>query len=293
MQMKIKQSPSGRVFDGLNYFFMLVLAFITLYPFYYVAISSISAGTAVARAAVSVIPIKPTLASYKMMLQDSYFLSSMFNTVKYTIIGTFINLLMSVLCAYPLSISTFSGRKFFTAIIVFTMFFSGGLIPTYLVVKSLGLIDTIWAVVIPGAISTVNMIIIRTFFQGIPSSLKESAYIDGANDIYILIIIILPLSKPVLATMTLFYATGHWNNFFTALLYITDKAKYPLQLFLRNMLISDQMSEQYADISRELDVVPTTLKYAAIMISSLPIVMVYPFVQRYFVKGVMIGSLKG
>lgn len=291
--MKIKLSKGEITFNVFNYALMAFLAFITLYPMYYVAINSVSAGTVVARGGVSFWPSGFTLSSYNSMFQDSYFVKSLGNTVVYTVVGTLTNLLMSVLCAYPLSIQHFSGNKFFTRMVMITMFFSGGMIPSFLVVKSLGLMDSMWALILPVAISTYNMIVIRTFFQGIPLEMRESAHIDGANDITLLFRIYLPLSMPVLATMTLFYATSHWNSYFSALIYITDKAKYPVQLILRNMLINDNMAEQYASTASEFDIVPTTLKYASIMISTLPILIVYPFVQRYFVKGVMIGSLKG
>jgi putative aldouronate transport system permease protein len=200
---------------------------------------------------------------------------------------------MSVLCAYPLSIKTFSGRRWIMRFITITMFLSGGMIPSYLVVKSLGLLDTVWALVLPTAISTYNMIVMRSFFEDIPTELRESAFIDGANDIVMLFKITIPLSLPILATMTLFYATGTWNSFFPALLYISEKSKYPVQLILRNMLIDDQMGEEYANMVSEFDIVPLTLKYASIMISTLPILLVYPFVQKYFVKGALVGSLKG
>ena len=291
--MRIKLSRGDIAFTIFNYTLMALLAFITLYPMYFVAISSISAGTVVARGGVSFWPVQVTFSSYRSIFADSYFLRSMGNTVLYTVVGTLTNLLMSVLCAYPLSIKRFSGNKFFTRMVMVTMFFSGGLIPSFLITKSLGLMDSMWALILPGAISTYNMIVIRTFFQGIPLEMRESAHIDGANDLTLLFRIYLPLSLPVLATMTLFYATAHWNSYFQALIYITDKAKYPVQLILRNMLINDQMAEQYAATASEFDIVPVTLKYASIMISTLPILLVYPFVQRYFVKGVMIGSLKG
>ncbi len=288
-----RKSVAETAFDAANAVLLVLLAVATLYPLYYVLIVSVSSGMAVSRGEVKIVPIRFTLSPYRMMLQDTYFLRSFANTVRYTVVGTTVNLVMSALCAYPLSIRRFSGNKPLTAFIVFTMFFSGGLIPTYLVVKSFGLLDTIWAIALPTAVSTWNMIIIRTFFQGIPSSLRESAQIDGANDIHIFVRIILPLSLPVMATMLLFYSTGHWNSFFPELIYLSDKKKYPMQLILRNMLIANQMSEQYSEIVQEIDIQPTTLKYAAVIISTAPILLVYPFVQKYFVKGVMIGSLKG
>ncbi|HOJ11575.1 MAG TPA: carbohydrate ABC transporter permease [Clostridiales bacterium] len=291
--MTVKESKGEQLFNVFNVVLLMLLGIITLYPLYYVLIVSVSQSAAVSRGEVAIIPIGLNLNSYKLIIKDPNFLRSFFNTTKYTFVGTLVNLFMSAICAYPLSIRTFSGRKVFTAIIVFTMFFSGGLVPTYLVVKSLGMIDTIWAIALPTAISTWNMIIIRTSFQNIPDSLRESCYIDGANDIVIFLKIILPLSRPVLAVMTLFYATGHWNSFFPELIYLSKKSMFPLQLILRNMLISNQFSELYGDILQTSNVLPTTLNYAAIIVSTIPILLVYPFVQRYFVKGVMIGSLKG
>ncbi|OHD72822.1 MAG: sugar ABC transporter permease, partial [Spirochaetes bacterium RBG_13_68_11] len=286
--MKVKRSLPERVFDAGNALILILLCVVTLYPLYYVLIVSLSSGMAVARGEVKLVPLHFTLSPYRMMIRDTYFVRSILNTLQYTVVGTTVNLSMSALCAYPLSIRRFSGNKVFTRLIVFTMFFSGGLIPTYLVVKSFGLLDSVWAIALPTAISSWNMFIIRTYFQGIPQSLRESAQMDGANDIFIFLRIILPLSLPVMATMTLFYATGHWNSFFPELIYLSDKRKYPMQLILRNMLISSQMSEQYSDILQDSDVVPTTLKYAAVMISTVPILLVYPFLQRYFAKGVMI-----
>lgn len=291
--MQIRRNWSERLFDYCNTAALIGLGAVTLYPLYYVFIVSISGGIAVARGDVQLLPTDLTLGSYRLILKDSYFLQSFYNTLKYTVIGTLINLSFSTLCAYPLSISSFSGRKFFTAMIVFTMFFTGGLIPTYLVVKGLGMLDTIWAIVLPTAISAWNMIIIRTFFQNTPSALRESAFMDGANDIHVLVRIILPLSLPVLATMTLFYSTSHWNSFFAELIYLTDRNKFPMQLYLRNLLISNQISEQYTDLQENANIIPTTLKYSAIIISTVPILVVYPAVQKYFVKGVMLGSLKG
>lgn len=202
---------------------------------------------------------------------------------------------MSSLCAYPLTRKQFSGRKFFTFMVTFTMFFSGGMVPLYLVVKELELLDTVWALVLPVAISTYNMIIIRTSFQAIPESLIESAQLDGANDVVILCRIVLPLSKAVLATMLLYYAVSHWNDYFNAMLYINSKELYPLQIMLRNMLIAGLFSEEagVAGGSTTFSVTDATLRAAAIIVTTLPILVVYPFVQRYFVKGVMIGSVKG
>ncbi len=291
--MKIRQSREDKVINSFNTIILILCSFITLYPMFLVAISSISGGTYVARGDVMFCPKGITFSSYRLLMKDRYFGRSMFNTVYYTVLSTCVSLFMSVLCAYPLSIKTFSGRRWIMRFITITMFLSGGMIPSYLVVKSLGLLDTVWALVLPTAISTYNMIVMRSFFEGIPTELRESAFIDGANDIVMLFKITIPLSLPILATMTLFYATGTWNSFFPALLYISEKSKYPVQLILRNMLIDDQMGEEYANMVSEFDIVPLTLKYASIMISTLPILLVYPFVQKYFVKGALVGSLKG
>ena len=219
------------------------------------------------------------------------------NSVFYTVLGTFINLLMSSLCAYPLSRKTFSGRKFFTTMVTITLFFSGGMIPMYLVVKQYGLLNTIWSLVLPGAISTYNMIIIRTSFQSIPDSLVESAQLDGANDIIVLFRIIIPLSKATLATMLLFYAVSHWNSYFDAMLYINRKDLQPLQILLRNLLVAGVSSEETltatASGAASFAVTDRTMRAGTIVVATLPILIVYPFVQRFFVKGVMIGSVKG
>lgn len=288
------RKTSRRVFNVFNYLFLGVIMVITLYPLYYQFIVSISNGLDVMRGEVTFLPQNITLDTYQQFLKGDLFMY-MKNSVFYTVLGTFINLVMSSLCAYPLTRKQFSGRKFFTFMVTFTMFFSGGMVPLYLVVKELELLDTVWALVLPVAISTYNMIIIRTSFQAIPESLIESAQLDGANDVVILCRIVLPLSKAVLATMLLYYAVSHWNDYFNAMLYINSKELYPLQIMLRNMLIAGLFSEEagVAGGSTTFSVTDATLRAAAIIVTTLPILVVYPFVQRYFVKGVMIGSVKG
>ena len=288
------RKTSRRVFNVFNYLFLGVIMVITLYPLYYQFIVSISNGLDVMRGEVTFLPQNITLDTYRQFLKGDLFMY-MKNSVFYTVLGTFINLVMSSLCAYPLTRKQFSGRKFFTFMVTFTMFFSGGMVPLYLVVKELELLDTVWALVLPVAISTYNMIIIRTSFQAIPESLIESAQLDAANDVVILCRIVLPLSKAVLATMLLYYAVSHWNDYFNAMLYINSKELYPLQIMLRNMLIAGLFSEEagVAGGSTTFSVTDATLRAAAIIVTTLPILVVYPFVQRYFVKGVMIGSVKG
>ena len=286
-------TPGDRVFELINGLLLIGLAFITLYPLYYVSIVSISHGYAVVRGEVSWWPVQVNLESYRAVLEAPYVLISYRNTIWYTVVGTVVNVALSAFCAYPLAMRHFYGRRFFTAFIVATMFFKGGLIPTYLVVRSLGLLDSMWALVLPTAIVTYYMIIMRTFFQNIPEELHDSAYLDGANDIQIFFRIALPISTPIIATMTLFYAVQHWNSFFPALIYLSDRAKYPIQLVLRSMVIEGDVANMQVEFQDDERIVDTTVKYAIIMVSTIPILLLYPFLQRYFVKGIMIGSLKG
>jgi putative aldouronate transport system permease protein len=288
-----KFNPGSFAFEAANTLFLLLIAFITLYPMYYIFIVSVSGGAFIVQGRVNFFPRGLTLEAYRMVFQNDDIWRSYLNTLIYTGLGTFINILCTSMCAYPLSRGDFYGRPFFTFIIVLTMFISGGMIPLYLVINQLKMINTLWAIVLPPAISTYNMIIMRTFFSGIPVSLQESAYLDGANDIHILSRIILPLSKPILATMTLFYAVQHWNSFFPALLYLNTKAKYPVQLILRDIVVAGEFSEQGGEITQSLNIIATNYKYAVIIISVVPILCVYPFLQKYFAKGVMIGAVKG
>jgi len=273
---------------------MLFICFVTLYPFLYVLATSMSSNIAVMQNKVTFYPVELNFTAYKKILKDPYLVSSYYNTIKYTLIGTFINLLFTSTIAYPLSRKNLVFKGFFNTMIIITMFFGGGLIPTFLLVNALGMYDTIWAIVIPGAISTYYLIVMRTFFQSIPVELEESAKIDGASEVRVYFQIILPLSKAALAAIGLFYAVGHWNSFFSALIYLKSKAKMPLQILLRNMLISSEMAQQNKIASRDEEVVVAeTIKSAAIIVTVIPIICVYPFLQKYFVKGVMIGSIKG
>ena len=291
----IRRTVGEVIFDNVNTFVLLGLGFITLYPFYYIAIVSLSDGMAVLQGEVVWFPRGLTLASYEILLDYPFLWTSYRNTILYVGVGTFINLAATTLCAYPLSKRRFVFRKTFTFLIIFTMFFQGGMIPLYVVVRWLGMMDTIWAVTLPVAIHTFYMIIMRTYFQTIPEDLTESAYMDGANDIYILLRIILPVSKPIIATLTLFYALNHWNSFLSALIYLRSAEKYPLQIFLRNLVVSGAMGD-FSDrvgAGSDLATIATTVKYAAVVYVALPILALYPFLQKYFVKGLLIGSLKG
>ncbi len=279
------------LFDACIYVFLAIMILTFLYPIYYLFIVSVSNGIHVMRGDVKLLPIGFNLEAYYTLLGDPSILKAYKNTLVYTSVGTLINLIMTALCAYPLSRQGFAGRRFFTIFIVITMLFHGGMIPSYLVVNSLHLTNTMWAIVLPPAINVWYMIIMRTFFQNIPHEIHESAFMDGANDLSIFLKIILPLSMPVIATMVMFYAVWHWNSFFPAMIYLNEKALYPVQLTMRSILIDGNLNE--SDPSRDLTTISTNLKYAMIIITILPIVLVYPFIQKYFVQGAMVGSLKG
>lgn len=281
-------------FDYVLYVLLAVVIVVTLYPLYYVAINSLSDSREVLRGTVTLFPRKLTIASYEVVLSDPHVLRSFLNTVLYTSVGTVINIVLTAMCAYPLSITTFVGRKQFSMLIVFTLLFNGGIIPRYIVVESLGMLDTMWAVILPAAVVTWYMFIMRTYFRGIPDSLRESAYIDGANDIQVLFRIVIPLSAPVIGALTVFYSVMHWNGFFNALIYLYSKSKYPLQIVLRNVTIEDNMAgmvDQFMD-ENEFTVAEQTIKYAVIMVSTIPILLIYPFMQKHFAKGVTIGAVK-
>ncbi len=293
------RSIGHRIFVVCNGVLMFLICLVILFPLYYMLIVSISDGAAVMAGKVEFLPVGLSFRAYRAAFKDSYFLKSYWNTIVITVSGTLVNLIMTTLFAYPLSRRDFVGRKILMKMAVFTMFFTGGMIPTYMLVTNLGLANTYWALILPGAISVYNMTIMRTFFEGIPMELNEAAYIDGANDMRILWSVILPLSKPILFTMLLFYAVGHWNGFFNALLYLNDKSMYPIQMFVRNVVFAgDALSMQMTSYSSSTEVGAEMLsedaaKYAIIIMSMLPILVVFPVVSRYFKSGVMIGAIKG
>lgn len=286
-----RETRADRAFSAGIYLILAVLCLVVIYPLYYMLIVSISDGYAVIRGEVSLLPKGVNFGAYAYVLQDRYIPRSYLNTIVYTVFGTLINVVMTALCAYPLSRKKLFGRGFFTMLIVFTMFFDAGIISNFMVVLSLGIKNSIWAILLPPAVNVWYMIIMRTFFSDIPEELHESAYIDGANDLTVFVRIILPLSKAVLATMVVFYAVWHWNSFFPALVYLDDRLLYPMQLILRNMLLESDAGS--ATVSSDLAVMGRNIKYAAVFITVLPILVVYPFAQKYFVKGVMVGSVKG
>ena len=278
----------------LLYVFLTLLVFICLYPFLNVIAYSLSGYNAVLSGKVTFFPIDFNLAAYKEILGKSQMWIAMEVTVIVTLMGTLIGLVLTIFAAYGLSRKTLPGRKALSGIILFTMYFSGGIIPTFLVVKGLGMYDSLTALYIPQAINVFNFIVMRTFFRELPESLEEAAKIDGASDLGILVKIILPLSIPIIATIGLFYAVQYWNGYFDALLYIQSPDKYTLQLRLRSLLFADELNNAGANAEGVgTQVMTQSLKMACVAVSTFPILVVYPWLQKYFVKGVMLGSVKG
>lgn len=296
--VKAKLSHSDKAFDIVNLIIMLVLLVIFIWPLWFIVIASFSDPSAVWNGKTVLFPIGFNLNAYIEILKYNSIWIGYRNTLLYTVLGTLINLFMTVCAAYPLSRKDFVPRNFFMFIFMLTMYFSGGLIPTYLVVNKLKLINTIWAMMIPGAVSIYNVIITRTYFvNSIPESLQEAAELDGANSLQFLTKIVLPLSKPIIAVIALYYGVGHWNDFFSALIYLNDKQLFPLQTFLRDLLVQNSVSLDMtgldpvqAEVKMKL---AQTIKYGVIVVSTVPVLCIYPLVQKYFVKGIMIGSVKG
>jgi putative aldouronate transport system permease protein len=293
--MRIR-SKGEAVFSVFNTVFMIFMMVITLYPMYYCVIASFSNPVKLAlNPGFILLPLKPlTIGAYEKVLQHSLFISGAYNTIFVVLVGTALNMIFTILTGYALSRKGFMLKKLITFFIAFTMYFSGGLIPGYLNVKSFGLINSLWALIIPGAISTYNMIIMRTAFSSVPDSLAESAQMDGAKHLTILLRIMIPLSKPTIAVLVLYYAVGHWNAWFNAFIYLQEPSKFPLQLVMRNILRSVDVSEMLVDVGGEDQARYVELiKYALIVVSTVPILILYPFLQKYFVKGIMIGAIKG
>lgn len=282
------------LFNVISTFILLFVVVVTLYPFVHMLAVSLSSDVHVMRNEVSLWPKGLNFKMYEIVLGDPKIWTAYKNTLIYTVLGTIIAMVVTSMGAYSLSRPQMAFRTPLTMLIVFTMFFSGGMIPTFLVVRSLGLVDTLWGMVLPGAVSTWNLILMRTFFSGIPRELEESGRIDGLNDIGIFLRIIVPLSKASFATIALFYAVGLWNNFIFPLLYLRSQDMFPLQVLLRNLVLAGSVSS--GDVTRiggDNQIVEESLKFATIMVSTLPILIVYPFIQKYFVKGAMIGAVKG
>jgi putative aldouronate transport system permease protein len=293
----IKESRPDRIFNICNYLVLTVFLLSVLYPLMYIVSASVSNPTAVVAGRVWLWPVEPTLDGYRAIFRYNTIVRGYLNSIFYLVVGTLVNVIMTILAAYPLSRRDLYGRNWIMVLFVFTTLFSGGLIPTYLVVRNMGLLNTRWALIIPGALAVWNVIITRTYFQvTIPHALLEAAQLDGCDDFTFLWKIVLPLSGPIIAVNILFYALGHWNAFFNALIYLTDERLFPLQLVLREILVQNTIDPAALTDPSELlrkQHLRDLLKYALIVAASLPPLLIYPFVQRYFVKGVMIGSLKG
>ena len=290
--MNIKPSKGYRVFQVFNTIFMIVIIFITLYPFVYLVAQSFSSEAAVGAGKVTFFPIDFTLDTYKYILRDDSFFRYYGNTILYSIIGTVISVVCTALLAYPLSKPKLRLNKFLTPFVVFTMYFTGGLIPNYILITQwLGFQDSMLAIVLPGAISTFNLLVMKSFFAGLPEELEEAASIDGMGTYGIFLKIIIPLSKPIIATMCLFYLVGMWNEWFGPMMYLETKDKWPIALWVRQLVEGANNTE--IGSSAEASSVQATLKSATMVLTTLPIVCVYPFVQRYFVQGMTIGAVKG
>lgn len=294
--MKYKRSAGDRIFDACNVVLLVFLMLITLYPLWHVLMTSLASPEAITKYGSMLIwPEGFNLDSYRYVLTNPMIGIGYRNTLLLVTVGTLLSMLLTCVGAYCLASKWVMGHTAMVLLVTIPMFFGGGLIPSYLLVRQLGLYNSFWALILPGVVSSWNMIMMRTYFQGIPESLAESTRIDGANDIQILFLIILPCAVPIIAVMTLFYAVGYWNAWFGASIYLKDRSKFPLQLVMRGILISGRQKDfdtGYMTGANKTQIFKG-LKYATVVVSTVPILCVYPFLQKYFVKGIMVGSIKG
>lgn len=295
--MKIRRSPGEYIFDTFNVLFLLLLVLVTLYPLLYVVFVSFSVPADYMRFGGQLLwrPLGFSLSSYKVVFKNPNIWSGYINTIFIVVVGLVFNMVFTILGAYVLSRRQLMLRRFLSLFTLFTMYFSGGLIPTYLNVRNLGLAGSLWALIIPVSINTFNLIIMRTAFESIPESMEESAKIDGAPQIVILVRIMAPLVIPTMAVLVLYYGVEHWNSWFQALIYIRKRELYPLQLILREMIIqgSSAMTMSLSSSGDDEAFISETIKYSTIVVATLPILILYPFLQRFFVKGIMVGAVKG
>lgn len=293
--MKIKLSPTDKIFVAVNNFLLLLLAITTIFPFIHMIALSFSTPSEAARFGVHIIPKEWSWDAYKTVFESEFLLTGYLNTIIITVTTVVVSLAVMTLMAYPLSKTDLVHRGFFTGFVVFTMFFSGGLIPSYLNIRNLGLIDSWLALILPTLVNTFNMLIIRNYFMTLPKELEEAATIDGANELYVFVKIIIPLSMPIIATVMLWTAVGCWNSWFECMLYIRNPDKFTLQVFLRRIIVdgSSEFINFNINNAQNQEVTEETVKAATILVSTLPIMCVYPFIQKYFVKGVMVGAVKG
>lgn len=293
----VQRSRDDKLFYSISYAFVILLTLIVLYPLIFIVSASFSSANAVSSGRVVLFPVEPSIMGYQRVFENERVWTGYANTILYTGLGTLINVFMTLICAYPLARKKLPRKGFFTFLFTFTMLFSGGMIPSYLVMRDLKILNTVWVMVLPGAIDISQMIVTRTFLRStIPDELLEATQIDGCNDFRFFTMFVLPLSKAVIAVIAMQYAIGHWNSYFNAMIYLSDSSKYPLQIFLREILImndidtSDIVDEELAIAMQGM---ADLLKYSLIVVATAPILCIYPFVQKYFVKGVMMGSLKG
>ncbi len=295
LDMNIKHTSIDRIILGLNNIFLFIAVLIVLVPLVYVVLASFMDPTVLLNKGISFNFSDWSFKGYKLILSNDAMVRGFFNSIFYSVGFAIVTVVVSVFAAYPLSVNGFVGKNIFMTLFIITMFFGGGLIPTYLVVKDLGMLNTVWAILIPGAVNVWNIILARTYFKGIPYELHEAAKIDGASDLLIFFKIVLPLSKPIIFVLAMYAFVGQWNSYFDAMIYLEDPKLHPLQLVLRSILIQNQaepgmISDQQA--MAELKKLSEMIKYSSIVISSLPLIVMYPFFQKYFEKGVMVGSLK-
>lgn len=285
-----------KTFNVIVYIFLTLALIVTIYPIIVVFSSSFSSSAAVMGGKVWLYPIGFNLLGYKAVFRNPRIWTGYGNSIWYTAVGTLLNVIVTIMAAYPLSRKDFRPRRIIMLIFSFTMFFSGGMIPSYILVSKLHLMNTRWAMVLPTAMAVYNMILMRTYFMSnFPDELLEAAQLDGCSDLYYLVRIVLPLSKPIIAVIALYYAVGHWNEYFNAFMYISDPKLQPLQIVLRSILIQNSVDSLTIDLSNmvEREALKNLLKYSLIVVASVPVLVIYPFVQKFFVKGVMIGSIKG
>ena len=291
----MKASKNDKIFEGVIMAILLLFVIVTVYPLLYIVFWSFSEPRDVFFGEIVLLPKHWSVESYRLVIEDDRIWRGYLNTIVYTTVGTLISVVLSFTAAYPLSRRDLLGRKWIMTYFIITMFFSGGLIPTYLLVSNLQILDTMWAFILPGCLSVYNVVVIRTYITtSIPYDVQESAMIDGASGIGIFLRIILPLAKPIIAIMALFYLVGYWNSYFNALIYMSSEDKYPLQMVLRAILIeNDSQSMDPTHGTAEQAMLREALKYSSIVVSTLPILFIYPFISKYFEKGLMVGSLKG
>lgn len=298
-KVSVSQTRGDKVFGVINAIFIVFITIITLYPLIYVCSASISSPASVTSGRMWLWPTDITLEGYKRILKNSEIWMGYVNTILYTVVNVVISLAVTLPAAYALTVKSLPGRKFIVFVFSVTMFFSGGMIPLYVVCRNLGLVNTLWAVILPSATSMWYIILTRTFFQStIPHELEEASEIDGCSVFATFLRIVIPLSAPIIAVMALYFGVGRWNSYFGEMIFLRDRSKFPLQLFLREILIVATFNQENASNADAITMaeqlrIASIIKYATMIVATLPVIAAYPFIQRYFVKGVMIGSIKG